>query len=71
MLEVNRNVYKDSLAPIKGIISEWMCQISKKAAALEEVIHFDEQMSMCSLRGLGGKLNVKTSQWIKGEYAFK
>jgi N-formylglutamate deformylase len=51
MLEVNRNVYKDSLEPIKGIISEWLCQISKKAAALEEVFDFDEQISQMFLEG--------------------
>ena len=51
MLEVNRNVYKDSLEPIKGIISEWLCQISKKAAALEEVFDFDEQMTHMFLEG--------------------
>lgn len=51
MLEVNRNIYKDSLEPIKGIISEWVCQISKKAAALEEVFDFDEHMSQMFLEG--------------------
>ena len=51
MLEVNRNIYKDSLEPIKGIISEWVYQISKKAAALEEVFDFDEHMSQMFLEG--------------------
>jgi N-formylglutamate deformylase len=51
MLKVNRNVYKGSLEPIKGIISEWMCQISKKAAALEEVFDFDEQMTHMFFEG--------------------
>jgi hypothetical protein len=51
MLEVNRNVYKDSLEPIKGIISEWICQISEKAAALEEVFDFDEQMTHMLIEG--------------------
>ena len=51
MLEVNRNIYKDSLEPIKGIISEWVCHISKKAAALEEVFDFDEHMSQMFLEG--------------------
>ena len=51
MLEVNRNAYKDSLEPIKGVISEWLCQILKEAAALEEVFDFDEQMTQMFLEG--------------------
>ena len=51
MLEVNRNAYKDSLEPIKGVISEWLCQISKEAAALEELFDFDEQMTQMFIEG--------------------
>jgi len=51
MLEVNRNVYKDALEPIRGVISEWLCQVSKEAAALEEVFDFDEQISQMFLEG--------------------